>query len=252
MNCFGFTDTGNIRQNNEDSFIIKEFGKNLIAAVVADGMGGHKGGVEASSFASSEIMNTIEKNSESFIKYTDIQKQKFLKNAVVKVNKALYKKSKEDETLSGMGTTLVVCIIYNNSYYVANVGDSRLYVISDDIKQITKDHSFVNELLDMGAISIEQAKNHPNKNVITRAVGTEESVEADTYTGSINKKDVILICTDGLTNMVDDNTILTVVKDIKSPQKVTENLVMLAKENGGTDNITAVVIKASTGGEEKK
>ena len=151
-----------------------------------------------------------------------------------------------------MGTTLVVCIIYNNSYYVANVGDSRLYVISDDIKQITKDHSFVNELLDMGAISIEQAKNHPNKNVITRAVGTEESVEADTYTGSINKKDAILICTDGLTNMVDDNTILTVVKDIKSPQKVTENLVMLAKENGGTDNITAVVIKASTGGEEKK
>ena len=252
MNCFGFTDTGNIRQNNEDSFIIKEFGKNLIAAVVADGMGGHKGGVEASSFASSEIMNTIENNSESFIKYTDIQKQKFLKNAVVKVNKALYKKSKEDETLSGMGTTLVVCIIYNNSYYVANVGDSRLYVISDDIKQITKDHSFVNELLDMGAISIEQAKNHPNKNVITRAVGTEESVEADTYTGSINKKDAILICTDGLTNMVDDNTILTVVKDIKSPQKVTENLVMLAKENGGTDNITAVVIKASTGGEEKK
>lgn len=252
MNCFGFTDTGNIRQNNEDSFIIKEFGKNLIAAVVADGMGGHKGGVEASSFASSEIMNTIEKNSESFIKYTDIQKQKFLKNAVVKVNKALYKKSKEDQTLSGMGTTLVVCIIYNNSYYVANVGDSRLYVISDDIKQITKDHSFVNELLDMGAISIEQAKNHPNKNVITRAVGTEESVEADTYTGSINKKDAILICTDGLTNMVDDNTILTVVKDIKSPQKVTEKLVMLAKENGGTDNITAVVIKASTGGEEKK
>lgn len=252
MNCYGFTDIGNIRQNNEDSFIIKELGKNLIAAVVADGMGGHKGGMEASSFASSEIMNTIEKNYESFIKYTDIQKQKFLKNAVVKVNKALYKKSKEDQTLSGMGTTLVVCIIYNNSYYVANVGDSRLYVISDDIKQITKDHSFVNELLDMGAISIEQAENHPNKNVITRAVGTEESVEADTYTGSINKKDAILICTDGLTNMVDDNTILTVVKDIKSPQKVTENLVMLAKENGGTDNITAVVIKASTGGEEKK
>jgi len=196
MNCFGFTDTGNIRQNNEDSFLIKEFGKKLTVGVVADGMGGHKGGKEASSFASSEIMSIIEKNYESFMKYSDIQKQKFLKNAVVKVNKALHKKSKEDETLSGMGTTLVVCVICNNSYYVANVGDSRLYVISDEMKQITKDHSFVNELLDMGAISIEQAKKHPNKNVITRAVGTEESVEADIYTGSLNKKDTILICTD--------------------------------------------------------
>lgn len=252
MNCFGYTDTGNIRQNNEDSFIIKKFGKNLIAAVVADGMGGHKGGMEASSFASSEIMNIINENLANFKKYTDNQRQKFLKNAVVKVNKTLHKMSKEDATLSGMGTTLVICIIYNNSYYVANVGDSRLYIISDEMKQITKDHSFVNELLDMGVISLEQAKNHPNKNVITRAVGTEANVEADIYTGTLNLSETILICTDGLTNMVDDNTILSMVKNGGSPDLITENLVKLAKENGGTDNITAVIIKASTGGEEKK
>lgn len=251
MSYFGFTDTGNIRQNNEDSFLIKEFDKNLIVAVVADGMGGHKGGMEASSFASFEMLNIIDQNLESFKKYTDNQKQKFLKNAVVKVNKALYKMSNEDALLSGMGTTIVICIIYNNSYYVANVGDSRLYIISDEMKQITKDHSFVNELLDMGVITLEQAKNHPNKNVITRAVGTEANVEADIYTGTLNSADTILICTDGLTNMVDDNIILNVVKNGKSSDKIAENLVKLAKEKGGTDNITAVIIKALSGGEEK-
>ena len=249
MSYHGFTDAGNIRENNEDSFFIREFNKNFIAAVVADGMGGHKGGEEASSFAGTLAISAIEENLNSFKKYSDKQKQNFLKNTIVKINKEVYKKSKDDPSLSGMGTTLVVCIIYNNTYYVANVGDSRFYIISDEITQITKDHSFVNELVDMGAITMEQAKNHPNKNVITRAIGTEPSIEADVYTGEITPFDTFLICTDGLSNMVDDKTIENIVKESSEPQIITERLVNLAKENGGTDNITAVIIKTTDGGD---
>jgi protein phosphatase len=212
-------------------------------------MGGYKGGEEASSIAGTLAMNSIEENLNSFKKYSDNQKLNFLKNTIVKINKEVYKKSKDDPSLSGMGTTLVMCVIYNNTYYVANVGDSRFYIISDEITQITKDHSFVNELLDMGAITLEQAKNHPNKNVITRAIGTEPGVEADVYTGEITPSDTVLICTDGLSNMVDDKTIADIVKESCEPKIITEKLVNLAKENGGTDNITAVIIKTTDGGD---
>ena len=124
--------------------------------------------------------------------------------------------------------------------------------INKEMIQLTKDHSVIQTLLETGEITEEDAKTHPKKNVITRAVGTESNVEADIYTGTLNLSETILICTDGLTNMVDDNTILSMVKNGESPDLITENLVKLAKENGGTDNITAVIIKASTGGEEKK
>lgn len=251
MNYYGSTDIGNIRANNEDSFALKELGKNYIVSVVADGMGGHKGGKEASSIASGEFVRIFEENAPEFINYSPKQKQNFLKNTAIKINKQLYKMSQKDEALSGMGTTLVACVIHNSAYYVANVGDSRLYTVSDEIKQITKDHSFVSELVDMGVITKEQAKNHPNKNVITRALGTEANVEPDIYTGTLNQDDTVLICTDGLTNMVSDETILDIIKNSDDASIISEKLVSLAKENGGTDNITAVIISNFAGGETR-
>ena len=251
MNYYGHTDIGNIRANNEDSFAIKILDENYIVSVVADGMCGHKGGKEASSFAASEFVRIFEENASAFINYSEKQKHNFLKNAVIKINKQLYKMSQKDEALSGMGTTLVACVIHNSAYYIANVGDSRLYTVSTKINQITKDHSFVSELVDMGVITKEQAKNHPNKNVITRALGTEASVEPDIYTGFLTKDDTVLICTDGLTNMVSDETILGIIKDSDDASFISQKLVSLAKDNGGTDNITAVIIKNFAGGETR-
>lgn len=230
MSYYGFTDTGNVRENNEDSFEIKIISSDILAAVVADGMGGHSGGKEASSFAVKSLINSIEDASKFFESYTDKQIENFLKNSVIKINKNLYTISKEDPNLSGMGTTLVACIIYSGKYYIANVGDSRLYIYSDNLKQITKDHSYVTELLEMGVITEQEALKHPNKNLITRAVGTEKSVMPDIYKGKIKDEDVLIICTDGLTNMVLDETISDVIKNKKDPTSITNELVSLAKK----------------------
>ncbi len=137
MNYHGSTDIGNIRANNEDSFAIKKLEENYIVSVVADGMGGHKGGKEASSFATNEFIKIFEENAQAFINYSEKQKHNFLKNTVIKINKQLYKMAQKDEALSGMGTTLVACVIHNNACYIANVGGSRLYTVSNKIKQIT-------------------------------------------------------------------------------------------------------------------
>lgn len=249
MSYYGFSDTGNIRENNEDSFFVKDISNGILASVVADGMGGHLGGKEASSYATGEFLKAIEKASSFFSSYSDKQIENFIKNTVIKINKAIYTQSKETASLSGMGTTLVVCIIFNNKYYIANVGDSRLYIKSNELKQITKDHSYVSELLEMGAITENEAKNHPNKNVITRAVGTEMSVQPDIYIGKLNDDDTIILCTDGLTNMVSDDIISDVITNEKEANAITNKLIQLAKENGGTDNITVVTIKPYDGGE---
>lgn len=249
MSYYGFSDTGNVRANNEDSFFVKNISDDIVASVVADGMGGHLGGKEASSYATAEFLKAIEKASSFFSSYSDKQIENFIKNTVIKINKAIYTRSKEMSSLAGMGTTLVVCIIYNNKYYIANVGDSRLYIKSNKLKQITKDHSYVSELLEMGAITESEARNHPNKNVITRAVGTEMSVQPDVYIGKFNSSDTIIICTDGLTNMVSDDMISDVITNENEAKDITDKLIHLAKENGGTDNITVVTIKPYDGGE---
>lgn len=249
MQYYGQSDTGNVRKVNEDSFYAQEISSSLFAAVLADGMGGHTGGKEASSFVVSAVIKAIHDASKYFSGYTDRQIENFLKNTVIKINKNLYQKATQSKELLGMGTTLVICIIYNGKYYVANVGDSRLYLSSDDFTQITKDHSFVSELLDMGMITHEQALTHPNKNVITRAVGTEQTITADIFKGRLKDNDTILICSDGLTNMVTDDIISKVLTSTDSAEVITNNLISLAKENGGSDNITVITIKNKIGGD---
>ena len=151
----------------------------------------------------------------------------------------------------GEGRILVICMVKSDRYYAVNVGDSRLYLYSDGLKQITKDHSYVAELLEMGVITEKQAAVHPNKNVITRAIGTEKSVVPDTYSGVLKKDDVILICSDGLSNMVSDKDISDVIKKAEKAEAAASMLVELANKNGGRDNITAVVMKFDETGRDK-
>lgn len=248
MSYYGLSDIGNIRKNNEDSFQVWEVAKDFTAAVVADGMGGHIGGKEASSFATSFVKKSINDASKFFAKYTDRQIEGFLKNTVIKLNKEVYAKAAKDPELFGMGTTLVICIVYQGKFYASNVGDSRLYLYSSEgLNQITKDHSYVSELVDMGVITKEQALTHPNKNIITRAIGTELSVQPDIYKGKLKEEDVILICSDGLSNMVSDEVISNTLKKENDAVGITDELVALAKKNGGKDNITLVCIKSDRG-----
>ena len=250
MQYFGLTDVGSVRENNEDCFGIRQISDHAVAFVVADGMGGHLGGEEASSFAVDFVLKAIDEASSKLNKYSDKQIENLLKNTVIKVNKALFEKANDNTDLAGMGTTLVVCIVIKGKYYVSNVGDSRLYIHSSSLTQITKDHSYVSELVDMGAITKEQALTHPGKNVITRAVGTEEDVLPDIFKGKLKHEDVILICTDGLTNMVSDSDIADIVSKGAEPQNMTDNLVRLAKQNGGKDNVTVVTVKSENGGDK--
>ncbi len=250
MSYYGLSDIGNIRKNNEDSFHVWEPSDELTAAVVADGMGGHTGGKEASSFAVDFVTKSINDAAKYFEKYTVRQIEGFLKNTVIKLNKEVYAKAAEAAELFGMGTTLVICIVCRGKFYAANVGDSRLYLYSSEgLNQITRDHSYVSELLDMGVITKEQALTHPNKNIITRAIGTELNVQPDIYKGRLNDDDVILICSDGLSNMVSDEVISDTIKNKNDAVEITDELVALAKENGGKDNITLVCIKSDKRGE---
>ncbi len=159
------------------------------------------------------------------------------------INDFIYKKSLSNESYHGMGTTFIVSSIKDNCLYVANVGDSRLYLINDTINQITEDHSLVQEMIKSGELTRGQERNHPNKNIITRAVGVDETVECDIFTLNVSNDEFILMCSDGLTNMLEDDKILHVVEsDMKLEDKLDE-LIELALNNGGTDNIAAVLIK---------
>ena len=173
-----------------------------------------------------------------------------LKNAVreafcnlYEANELLVAESREDESKSGMGTTLVIGTIIGNKLFVANIGDSRLYVVGQNMRQITRDHSLVDEMVRLGEINADEARVHPDKNIITRAVGTSDHVEADFFEVEITADDTILLCTDGLTNMVRDDEILDIIKKYDNAQAATMQLVKEANANGGRDNITVMIIK---------
>ncbi|MCT4544231.1 MAG: Stp1/IreP family PP2C-type Ser/Thr phosphatase [Vallitalea sp.] len=237
MKAIGKTHIGKIRDINQDSFYISndKIGSLPNLYIIADGMGGHKAGEYASMCAVEEFVKYIEANNDSYISNAFI-------NGINYINKFIYNKSVTDEAYSGMGTTFIVCSIENDKLYVANVGDSRLYLINDTIKQITIDHSLVEEMISTGKLTRLEGKNHPNKNIITRAVGVDESIECDIFTLNITEKEYILMCSDGLTNMLEDETILNVVGSNKKQEDKLDELITLALNNGGTDNIATVLI----------
>lgn len=253
MHYSGKTDIGMKRSMNQDHFSIKEYAPGILLAVVCDGMGGARGGQEASSTATDSFVASMDSFVESHIteqntiECTDSQIHRALRRAAYTSNKAVYLRSEEDASLRGMGTTLVAVLVVGSTVYTANVGDSRMYVIRGrDIEQITHDHSYVQYLVDTGRLTEEEARTAQNRNIITRAVGTESNVDADVFVTEIDpscKPAFVLLCSDGLTNHLGGAEIAEIVTSDSSISDKTDALVSRANKYGGSDNITAVVIE---------
>ncbi len=267
MEYYGMTDIGRKRAANQDNFTIKEYPGGVTLAVVCDGMGGANGGATASSVAVSAFVDHIDGYSDVLSgdaasadggEKGDGEKRvsvpDLLSDAVSAANLAVYALGVSDPSLYGMGTTLVAALSTEDRICVVNVGDSRLYLIDrDGIRQITRDHSYVQHLVDLGRLSPRKARTARNKNIITRAVGTEETVKPDVFTiervspSEDGGNRYILLCSDGLTNMADPEDIAKIVMSPEKPTKESlrisaEKLVKLANDRGGADNITAVIL----------
>lgn len=235
------SDTGIKRDDNQDSFYVSE-NNDILLYLVADGMGGHKAGKIASTMARDIIQRNFIGNNVKLDEENDILKM--MKSSIEEANTKIYLKSMENEEFKGMGTTIVLAYIFKNKVYIGHVGDSRAYLIRDkEITQITEDHSYVNQLLKTGSITKKEAKIHPKRNMITRAVGSSSIIEIDFITKEYNQDDILLLCSDGLTNMVKDNQILKTFKDKENIQESCEKLIKQANDNGGIDNITVIAIK---------
>lgn len=238
LRSYALTDIGQRRQLNQDFIYVSEtpVGNLPNLFIVADGMGGHKAGDYASVLA---VETVVEDISASFEK----NPVKIMEHAVTRANTHLRERASEDFSLNGMGTTLVAATCLGRFLQVANVGDSRLYVIGDEIIQVTEDHSLVEEMVRMGGIGREEARNHPDKNIITRAIGAKDDVEVDFFDWELQTGEMVLLCSDGLTNMVDDETICRILKGGGSLRDRVEKLVQTANLNGGRDNISVIVIE---------
>ncbi|MHC5098500.1 Stp1/IreP family PP2C-type Ser/Thr phosphatase, partial [Peptoniphilus genitalis] len=235
MKVVSATNVGNYRKNNEDSYYVNE-SKNLY--VLADGMGGHLAGERASKMAA-EIIGEDFAGEREVISIDDAIE--ILSSSIRDANKKIYESSQENEDYRGMGTTLSSGLILDDVLIYSNIGDSRIYRINEEMEQITQDDSFVNYLIEIGEITEEEAKNHPKKNVLTKAMGTTSDVEVIVNTLNIKDKDVFLFCSDGLTNMVPDEEIFKIVKE-NSPEEARDMLLDLALRNGGMDNITFILV----------
>ena len=238
LRSYALTDIGRRRQLNQDFIYTSEtpVGNLPNLFIVADGMGGHKAGDYASVLA---VETVVEDISASFEK----NPVRIMEHAITRANTHLRERASEDFSLNGMGTTLVAATCLGRFLQVANVGDSRLYVVGDEIVQITEDHSLVEEMVRMGGICREEARNHPDKNIITRAIGAKDDVEVDFFDWELQTGEMVLLCSDGLTNMVDDETICQILKGGGSLRDRVEKLVQTANLNGGRDNISVIVIE---------
>jgi len=233
---------GMVREINED-FCDVVIGSSLMKAafIIADGMGGHSAGEIASKMAVEYISEKIKENEKNF---AEDSINEFLRDIIKEANDIIYEKSKVPGPFLGMGTTLIIAIFLSQNLYLGHVGDSRVYLIRNgEIKQLTTDHSYVEELVKNGSLSRTEAERHPKKNIITRAIGCFESVEADICTYEVYKGDIFILCTDGLTNMLTDDMILEIVSKNDDPQISCAELVDEANNNGGEDNITVIIIR---------
>ena len=237
---FAKTDIGKARELNQDYYYISNPNDEIKLYVLADGMGGYKGGEVASCLATEtvkEYINTQFKNTHK--EKNDILE--LVKNAMTHANSVVYEKSKQVQELEGMGTTLEVCLIYNNKAYIGHIGDSRIYRIRNGlIRRLTKDHSYVQKLIEDGKITRQEANTHPKKNMLTKALGCTPYVEPDIRARNIEKDDIIIMCSDGLTNMVSEERMCELIT--KDPSKAAEQLIKEANMLGGYDNITVVII----------
>lgn len=238
LKAWGMKDIGKCREINQDYIFVSEepIGNLPNLFLVADGMGGHKAGDLASEYTVAKVQEAVSKSMQT-IPY------QILKGAFQYANQKLLEKAGESDSYKGMGTTLVAATVKNDAVYVVNVGDSRLYKIGDKIEQITEDHSLVEEMVRMGEISEEQARNHPDKNIITKAMGVSDTVEPDYFDTDLQKGECLLMCSDGLTNMVSDRQIKEIVELRTDLESCAKELIRAANQNGGRDNIAVVLIE---------
>lgn len=238
LKAFSVTDIGRKRIVNQDlMFASTEPVGNLPNIfIVADGMGGHNAGDYASKYAVETIVEEVKKSQES-------NPKEILQNAIMHTNRLLYRQAQEDVLLNGMGTTVVAATVVDGQILVANVGDSRCYCSNVGISQVTIDHSVVEEMVRLGGITRDEARNHPYKNKITRAVGVENQVEIDFFNRTVEKNDQYLLCSDGLTNMIEDEEIYKILQQDISLEAKVNCLIEEANNRGGNDNITVVIIE---------
>lgn len=242
MKAYAVTDIGQKRQVNQDYVFASEqaVGNLTNLFIVADGMGGHNAGDFASSYAVSVVLDTIKADAE----YNPI---KVIRKAIETANRELLRQASRHEGMAGMGTTMVAVTVVDHYAYVANVGDSRLYILNEDgMRQVTRDHSLVEEMVRIGQITREEAAHHPDKNIITRALGASGNIDIDFFDLKLQPDSILLLCSDGLTNMVTDTQIEQVIREADSLELAAFRLVNLANENGGKDNIGIVLVRPDT------
>lgn len=243
MKAWGKTDTGLVRTENQDAFFIDLLYEEGIAlCVVCDGMGGAKAGGVASALAAEMFVDGVKERLKLNMSPKYIAS--IAEEAVKKANADIYEKSLSDSAFSGMGTTLVSVICDGSEAVILNIGDSRAYAIDQDgISRITRDHSVVEDLLIMGDLTREEARSHPRKNLITRALGTESTIQCDIFNRQVKKGDYILLCSDGLSNLVEEQEILYEVLHGGEKEQACDRLIDIANSRGGNDNITVVLLE---------
>ena len=241
MKICSLTDIGSTREMNQDYLYSSEesVGKLPNLFLVADGMGGHKAGEFASRYVVEHIVRSIKGSKEE-------EAVAILSESIETANRKLKEYADAHQQMRGMGTTIVAAVIQGRTLIVANVGDSRLYIVGDEITQVTQDHSLVQEMVRLGEMDPQSAKNHPDKNIITRAVGVSEKVKIDIFERQLRAGEYIILCSDGLTNMVEDSVILQILHGAGSLSDKAERLIELANKNGGKDNITVIIIEPNS------
>jgi protein phosphatase len=237
ISCAGITDVGVVRSGNEDNFLL-DCAQGLF--IVADGMGGHAAGEVASEMA----VQIVAKELGSLRGLQDGEAAVRMRSAIRKANAAIFDRTLAEHDKRGMGTTTTVMVLFSRRYMIGQVGDSRAYLLRQgDLLQLTKDHSYVQEQVDAGLLTPEQARTHPYSNVITRCVGANEDVAPDIYVGNLEQGDMILLASDGLTGMLEDRQIADIMDDEEVPEGCVNKMIVEANRRGGLDNITAIVVR---------
>ena len=247
MKISSLTDIGNTREMNQDYLYSSEesVGKLPNLFLVADGMGGHKAGEFASRYVVEHIVRSIKGSKEE-------EAVGILSESIETANRKLKEYADAHQQMRGMGTTIVAAVIQGRTLLVANVGDSRLYIVGDEITQVTQDHSLVQEMVRLGQMDPQSAKNHPDKNIITRALGAERTVDIDFFDLKLEPDSTILMCSDGLSNMVEDSKLEEIILDqTEELPKKGEKLLKEANQNGGKDNIAVILVEPFTNEVEK-
>lgn len=236
------THIGKIRNKNEDSLFADEKSNRIF--IVADGMGGHNAGEIASKLAIEKVSDMLKENLDKLSKADEAEIENLIQEAIREANAEIYKQSLSSNSLDGMGTTITLALFVDNKVYFGHVGDSRAYLLRNDkLTQLTEDHTLVCELVKNGTITEVEAKTHPKRNIITKALGTETSPLPDTISYSVRDEDIIILCTDGLTNIVDNYEIKKCLRNESDLQKACDYLVDQANDRGGFDNITLIAIR---------